>query len=93
MKAKFILLTVAAISMFGMATAPAFSAADTNASGSTASSGTSGGGGIGHFDCTEGDSYDVKKGMCIPTTGAAAYSPHMFVDKDWASKHDKQIIQ
>ena len=89
MKAKFILLTVAAVSMFGMATAPAFSAADSTGSATTASSG----GGIGHFDCTEGDSYDVKKGMCIATTGAAAYSPHMFVDKDWASKHDKQIIQ
>ncbi len=59
----------------------------------TDSQGMSTSGGIGHFNCTGGDSYDVQKGMCIPTTGAAAYSPHMVVDQEWAKTHEKQLIQ
>jgi hypothetical protein len=89
MKTKFVLLTVAAVSMFGaFANAPSASAAPAPAA--TPAPGT--GGGIGHFDCKGEDSYDVQKGMCIPTTGATAYSPQMYVSREFMRKHKKRII-
>ncbi len=65
MKTKFVLLTVAAVSMFGALTSAPLANAE----------------GIGHFDCKGGDSYDAMKGMCIATVGATAYTPMMIMYK------------
>lgn len=77
MKIKFVLLTVAAVSMFGaLASAPSAYAE-----------------GIGHFDCKGGDSYDVMKGMCIATVGATAYSPSMHMYKSYMKKHKMKMMK
>lgn len=84
MKIKFVLLTVAAVSMYGaFANAPSASAAPA----APAATAPSEGGGIGHFDCKGDDSYDVQKGMCIATVGATAYTPNMHVSEEWLKAH------
>ena len=63
MKITSILLTVAAISAFGMASIPSASAQAAPAVSAQ------------HPECKGGYSYDVKKGKCAPTVGATSYSP------------------
>jgi hypothetical protein len=71
MKAKFVLLTVAAVSMFSItAVAP-------SANAETAS----------RHNCKSGNTYDVMKDKCIHTTGATSYSPHRHHRKLWKKKH------
>ena len=63
MKITSILLTVAALSAFGMASIPSASAQAAPAVSAQ------------HPECKDGFSYDVKKGKCAPTVGATSYSP------------------